>query len=287
VIKTAVSTLKSAGVSTVVVVTGNNAEQLTKHLSKLDVDYVYNENYARTDMFYSACMGLSYIKDKTDRVFFLPVDVPLFSRQSLFMMMGYMDCCNCSILIPTHNGKRGHTLLINNNAIHQLLDYQGTKGLRGAVEGYAGSKGTIELADIGITIDADKPEHYELLQQYAKSIALSEPITCSTRISLQRKDIFFDNNIAGLLQQVAQTSSLSEACLSMGVSYSSGWRMIKIAESQLGFPLLYSRAGGACGGGSNLTKEGLELLENFRRLQQEVDQFCELNFHKLFSKYQK
>jgi len=287
VIKTAVSTLRSAGVSKVVVVTGNNAEQLVKHLSKFDADYVHNENYAGTDMYYSACMGLHYIKEKTERVFFLPADVPLFSCQSLFMMMGYMDCSNCNIIIPTHNGKKGHPLLIKNSVISELLTYNGEEGLRGAIDAYTGAKETIELPDIGMTIDADKPEDYELLRQYAKSVTLSQPLTCSVNISLQRKKKFFDSSVANLLQKISQTTSLSEACQKTGVSYSSGWKMIKIAESQLGFPLLYSHAGGACGGGSSLTEKGKEFLETYRRFQQEVDQFSELNFHKFFSDYQK
>lgn len=287
VIRTAVSTLKAAGVSTVVVVTGNNAELLVKHLAKLEVDYVYNENYAQTDMYYSAGMGLRYIEDKTDRVFVLPADVPLFSRQSLFTMMGYMDCSSCNILTPTHDGRGGHPVLIRNSAIRELLTYHGDEGLRGAVIAYKGKKEVLELPDIGMTIDADRPEDYELLQQYAKSVTLSYPVACSVKISLQRRDVFFDNSVADLLEEVSRTASLNEACSNMGVSYSNGWRIIKLAEGQLGFPLLHSQAGGAYGGGSSLTEEGAELLESYRRLQQEVSQFSELSFNKLFSSYVK
>ncbi|ATW25749.1 NTP transferase domain-containing protein [Candidatus Formimonas warabiya] len=287
VIKTAVSTLKSAGVSPVVVVTGNNAEQLTKHLANLDVVCIYNENFATTDMYYSASMGLRYIQDKTDRVFFLPADVPLFSRQSLFTMMGYMDCSNCRILTPEHNGKGGHPLLIDSSVIPQLLSYRGEEGLRGAVEAFTGLKETIELPDIGMTIDADKPEHYELLQQYAKSITLREPITCSVKISLNRKAMFFDSSVAELLQQVSQTASLNEACSNLGISYSNAWKIIKIAEGQMGFPLLHSQTGGVHGGGSSLTEEGQALLDTYIQLRQEVEHFTELNFHKVFNRFQK
>lgn len=287
VIKTAISTLKSAGVSKIVVVTGRNAEELEKHISNLDVICIFNENFEETDMFYSACMGLKYIQHKTDRVFFLPADVPLFSRQSLFTMIGYMDVSNCSILTPLHNGKRGHPLLLKNSVISDLLVFKGEGGLRGAVDMFSGPKDMIELPDIGMTIDADKPEDYELLQQYAKSFVLSQPITCSVRVNLSRREVFFDNNVSDLLQRVSQTSSLSEACCSMGISYSSGWKMIKVAESQIGFPLLSSHTGGAYGGGSVLTEEGRELLETYCQFQQEVCQFSELNFHKYFSRYQK
>lgn len=287
IIRTAVSTLKSAGVSTVVVVTGNNAEELSRHLSKLDVICIYNENYDRTDMYYSARMGLNHIQGKTDRVFFLPADVPLFSRQSLFTMMGYMDCTGCSILIPSHNGKQGHPILLKNGVLPQLLYYEGQEGLKGAIGVFDGAKETIELPDMGMTIDADKPEDYQLLQKYAKSMVLSQPIACSIKISLHRKEPFFDDSVADLLQEVSQTASLSEACCNMGISYSTGWKIIKIAESHLEFPLLDSHAGGAYGGGSSLTEEARELLETYRRFKHEIDRFSELNFHKYFYRYQK
>ncbi len=174
VIKTAISTLKSAGVSTVVVVTGNNAGELRKHLSGLNVMCLYNERYASTDMFHSACMGLNHIQDKANRVFFLPGDVPLFSRQSLFTMIGYMYYSDCSILLPTHNGKRGHPVLIKSHIIPRLVSYKGDGGLKGAIDAFDGTKKTIELPDKGITIDVDRPEDYHLLKRYAESIKFNK-----------------------------------------------------------------------------------------------------------------
>jgi molybdenum cofactor cytidylyltransferase len=187
-IKTVVSTLRSAGVSTVVVVVGKNADQMIEHLSEPYVACVYNKDYAKTDMFYSACIGLRFIQHKTDRLFFLPGDVPLFSRQSLIAMMRHMDCCSCSIVIPSHNGKRGHPVLMKNDVIHEIVSYKGGGGLKGAIEAYAGAKDLIELQDPGITIDADKPEDYILLQNYAKSLGLKKPAECSVDVCLHRKD---------------------------------------------------------------------------------------------------
>jgi molybdenum cofactor cytidylyltransferase len=172
-IKTAISTLESAGVTTIVVVTGNNAEALGKHLADVDAECINNESYASTDMYYSACMGLNHIRDKVGRVFFLPCDVPLFSRQSLVAMMEYMDQSSCSILLPAHNGKKGHPVLIKNDAIPQIVSHRGGGGLRGAIEAFSGVKDVIDLPDAGITMDADNPEDYKLLQSYANSIRKS------------------------------------------------------------------------------------------------------------------
>ena len=83
-------------------------------------------------------------------------------------MMEHMDRIHCDILVPTHMGVRGHPLLLEDRVIPALLSYSGEDGLRGAVEAYAGVKAVLEVPDMGTTIDADRPEDYELLRRYAR-----------------------------------------------------------------------------------------------------------------------
>ncbi len=287
VIKTALSTLKSAGVSVIVVVTGNNAQELEKHVEDPRVVCVHNRDYAATDMFHSASMGLSEARNRADRTFFLPADVPLFSKQSLLTMMGYMDYSNCDILVPTHKGKGGHPLLIKNAAIAELLAFGGEGGLRKAVQAYGGKREYIELPDMGTILDADRPEDYALLRKYAEYTSLEQPITCAVGVRFDRKEPFFGDDTAILLEHVSVNPSLSRACRAAGVSYSKGWKSIKIAESQFGFPILDSFIGGATGGGSNLTDEGKALLTTYRAFKTKVERFAEIEFHRHFSDYQK
>ena len=135
-------------------------------------------------------------------------------------------------------------------------------------------------------IDADKPEDYHLLKKHVKNSILKHPITCSINISLRRKEEFFDDIVADLMKMVSQNTSLSEACENMGISYSTGWKIIKIAENHLTFPLVESQAGGVGGGSSRLTEEANIFLETYQKFKEEVNQFVKLNFHKHFSSYQ-
>ena len=54
-----VASLQQAGVEKIVMVTGYNAVQLERHLSGLGIVFLRNENYEHTQMFESACIGLS------------------------------------------------------------------------------------------------------------------------------------------------------------------------------------------------------------------------------------
>ena len=170
IIETEISSFNSAGVREIVVVTGNNSEMLKKHIMSGGVTCIFNDRYRTTDMFCSAKIGLNYIKDRCDRVFFLPVDVPLFSKESLSFMQEYMNGSKCKILSPIHEGILGHPILIDNSAIQDLLDYEGNGGLKGAVDSFNGLKETIQIDDFGMTIDADYPEDYEKLKALNKEL---------------------------------------------------------------------------------------------------------------------
>lgn len=67
---------------------------------------------------------------------------------------------------------------------------------------------------------------------------------------------FFGEGPARLLRSVQQTGSLRASALSMNMAYSKALRILKNAETALGFPLTTRCAGGRSGGGSQLTPEG-------------------------------
>ncbi|MDO4270593.1 MAG: LysR family transcriptional regulator [Eubacteriales bacterium] len=85
-----------------------------------------------------------------------------------------------------------------------------------------------------------------------------------------------------LLEGVRETGSLQKAAGSMGMAYSKAWKLIRGLEQAWGFQLLVRRPGGAKGGGSTLTEEGLALLERYESLLAEVEQAAEGAFHKYF-----
>lgn len=166
-IGTAISSLRAAGVSEIAVVTGNRAEELERALAGTGVICLYNERYETSDMFCSAGIGLRYLRDRCGRVLFLPCDVPLFSPKSLLRMQEKMDG-GCEIVLPMQGGKMGHPILLSSRAIPFLTDFAGGGGLKGAIDRYPGRKETIELDDTGMLLDADRPEEYERLKEYAR-----------------------------------------------------------------------------------------------------------------------
>jgi len=285
VIRTAIETLQSAGVSPIVVVTGRDAEALQRHLLFLSVHCVHNEDYASTDMFYSAKMGMRHIQSLCERFFFLPADIPLFSKRSLLTMMGYFDYSGCQLLLPSYKGQEGHPVLIDQALIGELLMFTGDGGLKGALDHLNCQKEILDLPDAGTTMDADKPEEYQQLKRYAAMMSQKDPLTIQVEALVQRREPFFSAQIAQLMQDVARSQSLRQACAMNHISYSKGWKWLKIAESQLGFALLNSQQGGKQGGQSNLTPEGTHFLRVYTDFTQNLERYAESLFRDTFQIY--
>lgn len=74
---------------------------------------------------------------------------------------------------------------------------------------------------------------------------------------------FFGEGPCRLLRAVEKTGSLRSAALSMNMAYTKAVKLIKQAETAMGYPLTERVTGGKNGGGSCLTPEGKELLQKY------------------------
>lgn len=74
---------------------------------------------------------------------------------------------------------------------------------------------------------------------------------------------FFGEGPARLLHSIEENGSIRSAAISMNMAYTKALKLIRNAESALGFPLIKSSTGGKDGGGSLLTEEGREWLERY------------------------
>ena len=92
---------------------------------------------------------------------------------------------------------------------------------------------------------------------------------------------FFGEGPARLLHAIEEHGSLRTAASSMDMAYTKALKILKTAESTLGFPLTTRTTGGKDGGGSKLTAEGKEWLdryENYRNACTRLNQQLYLEF---------
>lgn len=96
-------------------------------------------------------------------------------------------------------------------------------------------------------------------------------------------DSGFGSGVARVMELVQKKGSLSQAYRIMGLSSSKGWRIVKRAEKELGFPLFETEIGGEGGGGSKLTRRGKELLDRYKAFAHELNTEAERLYDKHFS----
>ena len=88
-----------------------------------------------------------------------------------------------------------------------------------------------------------------------------------TRITFvdENGEKFFGEGPARLLHGVEKHGSLRAAALSMNMAYTKALKLIRNAETALGFSLIIRTTGGKDGGGSRVTDEGKEWLQRYEQ----------------------
>ena len=170
VVQHVISSFRQAGVDHIAIITGHNAAELKKHLKNADVIFLHNAQYQTTQMFDSAKIGLSYMKECCDRVFFTPVDIPLFTSKTVARLMK----SDAALVSPVHEQKQGHPILMSTAVIDTVLQDSGEGGLKGAFQRSEIPMTHVPVNDPGILRDADTPEEFKLLlagfEQQRKSL---------------------------------------------------------------------------------------------------------------------
>lgn len=151
-----------AGVKDIAIVIGYKGEEIKAALKDYPVTFLFNDNYAVTQMFDSVKIGLEYWKDRCDRILFCPVDASAFSMETLKELLTHEE----DWIYPFCNGRIGHPILISNTLIPRILAYGGEGGLKGALDSLGITPVIMEVTDAGAVMDADTPEDYRKMKEY-------------------------------------------------------------------------------------------------------------------------
>lgn len=274
-----VTKLLKLGISPITIVTGHKEKELMDCICYDGIRYIKNENYNSTEMFDSVILGVEDIKDMCDRILIMPMDVPAILISTLEKVLRV----DAGMIRTTYKGRPGHPIIIDSEFAGTLKDYQGEDGLRGAMECSNISITNIDVDDAAVQFDIDTPDEYNQLIDWNYERGKGYPISPEINVKLKTKEVFFDGECCELLKNIREHRSLQKACLSTGISYSKGSRILKDMEWELGFPVVEKWTGGSAGGGSTVTKEGEKLIENYDKFTKEVKEEAEKIYRKHFA----
>jgi molybdenum cofactor cytidylyltransferase len=152
-------TLSAGGVREIVVVAGLQGASVAAEAGRFPVRIVINKDPAG-DMASSVRTGRAALSTGTSGVIVTPCDYPLVLPSTVTSLLEIHAIDPERIIIPTHNGRRGHPLLVPRLLLEEL---QEGMTLRDLVRSDPHRLHCIEVDDLGILIDMDTPEDYRLL----------------------------------------------------------------------------------------------------------------------------
>jgi molybdate transport system regulatory protein len=88
-----------------------------------------------------------------------------------------------------------------------------------------------------------------------------------------------------LLKAIASKKTLAAAAKSLRMSYRLAWKHLRVMEERTGLTVVEPRRGGAEGGGTELTPQGMALLEAYRTFHDEVDQCVQAACRRHFARW--
>lgn len=107
-------------------------------------------------------------------------------------------------------------------------------------------------------------------------------VKTKTWIENEEHELLFGKGKTEILEYIEQEGSIAKAAEKMGLNYKKAWTHIKILQSNIEDELVVPQKGGRGRGGTLLTPRAMELVENYRLLQMEIEEFANRRFQELF-----
>ncbi len=159
IIEQVIRNLIDSNVDRVVVVVGANREEIMKVTRRYDVFHCYNENY-KTGMLSSVKCGFYSLPEGCLAALIMPGDQPMTGPGEINRVISTFAENDKGLVMATHNGRRGHPLIVDMKYIDEVLSLPDTGGLRALAERHADDVLESETDDPSVLRDIDTQEDY-------------------------------------------------------------------------------------------------------------------------------
>ena len=262
IIKREIVTLRRAGITPIMVLGGYQKGVLKNHLSHNGVLFFEDDDYEKHSWMDSVQLGVKKAMDVCDRILVIPVETPAFSTDTIVKLA---ECDKNTI--PVFKGKESRIHVVNTNEPYEEQEH-------------------MSVEDEGVCLSVLDKNGTESLQQYVKELRDANDLRLGIRLTLSKETEFFGPDTFDLLKLIGETGSIRAAATKMGISYSKGWKMINKMEEEMGFHFLNRCNGGKDGGSSTLTEEGIEFINKYHAMMDDVERMAGNFFDVYFADFQ-
>ncbi len=160
VIECVLASLQEAGVRSIRVVVGWQADRLTPILDSRGVPWIRNERFAE-GMYASVQAGVQSLPPAARAFFLFPADMPMVRSATLALLCREGERSPAGILYPRYGGRRGHPPLIAAAYVGEILGEAPAGGLRDLLARHEADARDVECDDPGILVDLDTEAEYQ------------------------------------------------------------------------------------------------------------------------------
>ncbi len=140
------------------VVLGHQADQVRAALAGRAVRFVENPAYEE-GLGASLRAGIEATGDAVDGALVALGDMPWIRSEHVDALIAAFDPAGAeTIVVPVHDGKRGHPVLWSARHFAEMRRLGGDVGARGLLERHADAVRTVPVDDAAVHLDVDTPE---------------------------------------------------------------------------------------------------------------------------------
>ena len=160
-----ISTLQAAGIERIAVVLGHHAEEIQRATNLEGVEVVLNPEYRRGQTS-SLQAGLRALESPAlDAVVLCLVDHPAVSATTVRKLTQSFQQSSTPLVIPTHQGQRGHPVVISRKLFPELLNLGSSEGANTIIRRHRDATQFADMDDPGILLDVDNQDTFQRLSE--------------------------------------------------------------------------------------------------------------------------
>ena len=149
--------MASGSVAPIVVVTGHLADQLDPILRGLPVVVAHNVDYEKGGMLSSIKTGIRALPTNSKAVLLALCDQPMVQPATVSALVSDWRARRPRVLVPTHQGKRGHPIILSAVGFSEISSLAGDATLKSYTSAHAAEILELEVEDAAVTRDIDTP----------------------------------------------------------------------------------------------------------------------------------
>lgn len=161
-----IQTIHDASIVQKIVILGHEPETILQSIdsekiqSYFQVKFLINENYKKGQLS-SIQTAIKSLPESAEAIMVFPVDRPLISSQLINQLVTTFNESRAPVVLPIHNGQRGHPVIFSAKVFNELLRAPNDVGARAVVWAHHNEVVEVITDENGVLLNIDTQEIYD------------------------------------------------------------------------------------------------------------------------------